>query len=197
MASRWARLSRGSLVAAFAVLTAAVSHTVAGGALPSAQVVALAIAFALIAAIPLTGRRLSLWRTAALVGVSQMLLHGLFSLFGSTVAVAATIDHHGAVAMSMGAGTDLTHPHPEALMLAAHTVAAIATLLLVRRGEQAARDLVELLSLTLTRLARLLETPLVTPAPRRTVRVREARSGLRTVFLGAHTDRGPPAAFGL
>jgi hypothetical protein len=198
MASRGARLSRGSLVAVFAVLTAAVSHTVAGGEPPSMQVVALAIAFALVACVPLAGRRRSIFSLAAMVGLSQLLLHGLFALFGSGGDVAATGGHHGAALLLDSSGPIAT-PHPDmaALMTIAHAIAALATLVLVRFGESAAQALVALLHLIVRTLTRLVAAPTFEPATRGRDDFPAIRSSLRVVFLGAHADRGPPLALGL
>lgn len=102
--SRWARFTRGWVVAAFSVFVAALSHSFAGGTTPSWLAIALALAFAAMLSIALSGGRArptSAGPTsagtgrAALIGTvlsvagSQVIFHGLFSLLGTLPAQAA------------------------------------------------------------------------------------------------------------
>ena len=80
MATRWARVARGWIVALLSTFVAALSHTLGGGSAPGLLAVVLSLAFAGILCIGLAGRTLSLWRTGISVALSQLIFHGLFSL---------------------------------------------------------------------------------------------------------------------
>ncbi len=84
MGSRPARAMRGTLASAVAIFVAALFHVAGGGAAPGVVPLALSLAFATLASIALTSRRLSLWRLTVSVVLSQFLFHALFSLGGGT-----------------------------------------------------------------------------------------------------------------
>src|SRR5690554_5818533 len=105
MTTRWARVLRGQVVAVCATFTAAFSHGAADGAHPPLAAIALALAFSSIVCVFLAAARLSRLRLAASVAVSQLLYHGLFSLFGVAAASTGTMSsgHHGSVVFAPGA----------------------------------------------------------------------------------------------
>lgn len=149
MSTRWARLARGWLAAIGATFAAAFSHVVAGGGHPPFFAVALSLAFAGLACTVLAGRRFSRTRLALSVVASQFLYHGLFSVFGESsstaapaVSDAASGHLHGAVLHSSSAAGIAGGLEWEPVMLAAHAVAAIATLMLMLYGEHLARAVV-------------------------------------------------------
>jgi len=157
MGTRWARFARGWIVALFSTFVAALSHALAGGAVPSIVAVVLSLAFAGIICIGLAGRTLSLGRMAVSVLISQLIFHGLFSFGGSggalTVSPSATVPP-AASAGSAGAGAHEHGPiglladlgsasvghsaaHDATWMWVAHAVAALITIVALRHGETA------------------------------------------------------------
>lgn len=200
MATRWARVARGFIAAAVATLVAALFHVAGGGSAPSALALTLSITFSVLAALALTGRRLSTWRLAASVVISQALFHVLFSL-GSASTTFATADG----SMHVHAGSHLvamTAPHaamasviPDSpLMWFAHASAALVTIAALRFGERAFWGLFETVRM---RLARTRRIPLAAPVAltRTLVPVARFESGhLRDlgVLLGRMRHRGPP-----
>lgn len=147
-----ARVLRGVLAAHLAVGSAALAHAGAGHHGPHAVVILLALVISVPLCTALCSVRLSRARLAGAVVLSQMVLHGLFTLFPSSYGVAPGIaDPHLHAVHSGGAsdpaGSHAAHGAPEMLaahpvpsahdgpMLAAHLVAAVVTYLVLRRGE--------------------------------------------------------------
>jgi hypothetical protein len=180
--SRWARFTRGWVVAAFSVFVAALSHSFAGGTTPSWLAIALALAFASMLSIALSGGRARAASAqgpgrAALVGTglsvagSQLIFHGLFSLLGaqpvaSAAKPAAALGVHlghqlssaqivsQLAAITPQAGSVLpSGAHHEVWMLLGHSIAGVLTIAAVLRGEQTVRGLVRTASLVLGGLA--------------------------------------------
>ncbi|WP_411699669.1 hypothetical protein [Conyzicola sp.] len=140
MTTRWARFARGWLAAVFSTLVAAASHTLAGGESPSVVSLAIALAFAGITCIALTGKTLSLPRLTAAVLVSQVAFHTLFSTISSPATVVQTAgtgahDHGATVELLAGSATG-TH-HSDGWMWLGHAAAAIVTIVTLRYGEGA------------------------------------------------------------
>lgn len=79
MHSRPARVARGLVAASVSTFVAALSHASAGSQAPSLVAVALCLVVASFACIALAGHRLTPWRTAAAVLVSQAVYHALFT----------------------------------------------------------------------------------------------------------------------
>ena len=131
MTSRWSRVLRGLGAGSAATLVAAASHSVAGGRLPGVVGVTLALFFAVIVSIALTGRRLSAVRLSASVLVSQLAFHVVFSTLGNAAEV-VTDGHHQTVV----AGTAMV-THASGGMWLAHAVAALVTTLALVFGERA------------------------------------------------------------
>jgi hypothetical protein len=140
MTTRWARFARGWLVALFSTLVAAASHTLAGGASPSVVSLVIALAFAGVACIALTGKSVSLLRVSLSVLLSQVAFHTLFSTIGvtaSTPHVAGGQHAHGAGAVLLGeAGAPMAH-HTDGWMWLGHAAAAVITVVALRYGEGA------------------------------------------------------------
>jgi hypothetical protein len=186
MDSRWARLARGFAAAAFATFVAALSHTVAGGAAPSAFGVLASFLLSASACTILTGRTLSVSRLAASVAVSQALFHGLFSNVGTPVAVV-----HDMAAMGVAAPA---HQHSDSGMWLAHVIAGVVTVLAFRYAETAFWGLADTARLFLARIVSLLfalPVPLPRPAPDRQRSILPADL---TPLLSSLRRRGPPAA---
>lgn len=204
MGSRWSRLLRGSLTTALALTVAAFSHVAGGGSAPGALGIGLAIAFALPAAVALTGRTLSIARLSAAVVVTQLAFHTLFSLGASTAAVsAAGGGHHDAAALVLTSGdaagvAGMAGMHSGPAMWAAHGVAAVATVIGLWFGERTVRALGELardgVSLVVVALGLVLVVVSEPVSPRHVV-ARAARLVPHDSGLARSTQphRGPPA----
>ena len=156
MTSRGARFIRGQVVAVFATFTAAFSHGAADGAHPPLVAIALALAFSSVACVLLSAARLSRARLAISVSISQLLYHGLFSLFGTAGQPGAVITsgHHGVIAISPGISPGMAVPAADPWMVVAHAAAAVLTFAILLRGEQALSCLGALSRLIVASLSR-------------------------------------------
>jgi hypothetical protein len=223
MTARWTRFARGWYIAAFATFVAALSHTLGGGAAPGLLPVVVSLAFAGIVCIGLAGRTASLWRTATAVLSSQLIFHGLFSLGASggslrTDAPAGTLPAHshtaGSALLSVQSGattvpglsgahavapmTGMTGmsaaPLDAALMVLAHLLAAVVTIVALRHGERALGLLVAAARLVVRRVLVAGSLPVRArtahraPAPALVFLPRELG-----VLLSVMRHRGPPA----
>jgi hypothetical protein len=164
---------RGSVVGLSASGLGTLGHGMAGGMLPSAPVMALATSSLVALGVALSGRP---WGLASLVAVlfgSQLALH---------VVLAGTADGQAMEGMSGDAV-------PGASMTGAHLGAAVATAVVLRRGEQWCQALVGLLARPLRAVALT-----VLPLPlRRRLPVRgPARVPVRTRLASSLSRRGPP-----
>ncbi|MFB2585047.1 hypothetical protein [Herbiconiux liukaitaii] len=154
MNDRITRVTRGLVAAAVATFVAAFSHVVAGGGAPGAAGSALAVAFAVLVCVALAGRRLRDLSLTLSVVLSQFVFHLLFGVGGG----GAAVSHAGAeVAGHAGHGADaaqLAALLPEATsgmahsespwMWFSHAVAAVVTIVALRRGELTLRRLGDL-----------------------------------------------------
>ncbi|AUG29532.1 hypothetical protein CXR34_08785 [Microbacterium hominis] len=115
--------------------------------------VLVALVLALPVCVFLAGRALSWFRLAVAVSISQLLFHALLSVpLGVSGAPAPAHDHHamgssmlssiGGVAVSMP-----DHAVADGSMWVAHVVAALITVLMLGRGEQAVLAVAQLLGL--------------------------------------------------
>ncbi|MDJ0349900.1 hypothetical protein [Cryobacterium sp. PH29-G1] len=194
MATRWARFARGWLTAVVAVLVAALSHIAGGGSAPAPLALALALAFAGMVSVVLAGKKLSLMKLSVSVAFSQLLFHLLFAL-GGTAGTMTVAGHHGSTTVLVGAASAAPAMHSGGAMWIAHTVAAVLTIVALRRGERAFWALVETARTALVTV--FIALGLVVPTPGRTARVRAAlrREVVRTdlaVLLSPMRHRGPP-----
>lgn len=140
MTSRQLRLLRGAAASSIATITAAVSHTVGGGAPPHPLlVIALSVFLTPIAAL-LVGRAPRISRLASTVLVSQAVFHVLFVVLGATLTpgIAAGGGHQHAMTLSMLSPGPATVA-PDLTMLVAHLVAGLFTIAMLWRGEQLLR----------------------------------------------------------
>ena len=208
MGSRGARLTRGMLASGVAIFVAALFHVAGGGAAPGLLPLVLSMAFATLASVALTARRLSLWRLTVAVGLSQFLFHLLFSLGGGGAHFSAPngMQHGGmqhlhagahltmtAGAMPASHGSDLTPS-----MWLTHLTAVLVTVVALRFGEQAFWGLFETARV---RVARTIDRLEVAPVPvPRSVRPVAAVEPVRWRDLGLPLarlrHRGPPAVAG-
>jgi hypothetical protein len=199
MSSRWVRVARGFLVAAFSVFVAMLSHVAGGGTAPGGLGLGLALTFATLASVGFAGKRPSLVRTAVSVGVSQFAFHLLFSVGASTSAQFRQSAHHGAVSVTtaaVGHGTQLHHG--DGWMWAAHAVAGAITVAFLWRGERAVWKLLATAShrLFVVLVGALVVLPVRTASAAlmaSPTSVRRLRDDLGVV-LSSLRHRGPPTA---
>lgn len=138
------RLARGWGAALIATLVAAGSHTLAGPGhhddAPSPLVFILTLALAGPLCTALAGRMLSWTRLSAGVLLSQGLFHGLYSLGPGAAPIQAGTapghEHH-VQHLTVAAAEPLPVSEVGVSMAAAHLVAAVVTVMLLRQGEQA------------------------------------------------------------
>lgn len=234
MSTRWTRVVRGLAAAAIATFVAAFSHAAAGGGAPGGVGLALALAFAVVVCVLFTRRSPSLPLLGASVVLSQLAFHLLFAVGSGAGAgvgagqLAPQGVHAGHASMSgsdllssgllssgtapdAGAGTG-AHLHDSGWMWLAHAVAALATIVLLRRGELVLRRLIELgrirgsqvaarIGAQLTALVRVLVLLIAAEGRPQELRVsaaaRPAADRLRDlgVVFGALRHRGPPRGF--
>ncbi|TFD47787.1 hypothetical protein E3T55_14610 [Cryobacterium frigoriphilum] len=199
MTSRWARVGRGSLTASVAVLLAGLSHVAAGGTAPALLGSVVALAFAVPVSVLLAGKTLSLFRLSLAVGVSQLLLHALFGLGAGSGGAMTVAGHHGLV--TVAADTTVVHAlqhgamHSGGTMWLAHGLAALVTVIALRRTERAT---VALLHFAQTQLrAVLIVFSGALPVLIRATTVRTSLLGTfvpneLAVLLSPMRHRGPP-----
>ncbi|MEV4687804.1 hypothetical protein [Microbacterium sp. LWH3-1.2] len=185
MTPRHVRALRGTSAAWVATVVAAAAHTLGGGGAPSPALVAAVGILAAPFAVALIGRGLSTWRLGASVLASQALFHVAFAV----TADADPAPLHGHHVTHLGGDLSAVVV-PDTPMLAAHALAAIATLAGLYGGERMLRALGSGIRSLFTRLrgvARRPSQPQVAPAPARPPLV-AAR-----IVLSDVSRRGPPA----
>jgi hypothetical protein len=213
MTTRWARVVRGQAVAVIATFAAAFSHGAADGAHPPVAAIALALAFSSIACVLLTARQFSRRRLAASVAISQLVYHGLFSLFGTAGSAPGAVitGHHGSLAFApLASGPTLAGStgalssqalFSQALssdlwMLVAHLGAAVLTFALVVRGENALSAVRRVADLVVAALSRwqVPQVPDLLPSGRRVATgQRDHVSHRQLILTSSLRHRGPPA----
>lgn len=166
MGSRGARLTRGMLASGTAILVAALFHVAGGGSAPGLVPLALSLAFATLASVALTARRLSLWRLTLAVAVSQFLFHALFTLGegGARFSDAGTAHLHAGSHLTMTVAA-MPAAHTSDLspsMWMTHATAVLVTVIALRFGEQAFWGL---LDTARVRIHRAADRLVVVPVP--------------------------------
>ena len=174
---------RGLGAGSAATLVAAASHSVAGGRVPSALGITLALFFSVIVSIALTGRGLSAVRLAASVVVSQLAFHVVFSTLGGAAEV-VTDGHHQTVVSGAAMVT-----HASEGMWLAHGIAAVVTTLALVFGERAFYGLRD--------TARMLLAALLTPPATATVAIDRAPLPAPLTFFAPRIVREFHAALGV
>lgn len=191
MTSRQLRLLRGAAASSIATITAAVSHTLGGGAAPHPLlVIGLCVFLTPVAAVAV-GRTLHLGKLSGAVLLSQAVFHMLFSALGATLASSGTFaghrHHHHGLPLTLS-GQTLTAIAPDAAMLAAHVVAAVATIAMLWRGEQLLRTIAHWV-----RTALRVWTPRpLADFPRPAALDATARRFVSVLRVGDLSLRGPP-----
>lgn len=179
---RQLRLVRGASASSAAVVVSAAAHTIGGGAPPHPLLVIGLSVFLTPIATALLGRAVrapGLTRLSGTVALIQAVFHLLFHFLGAVLAPvgAAAAHRHGADALpapvstqhagSNGPGAELAvvlhGAVPDAGMLVAHLIAAVATVALLWRGERIARAVADWVRATLAARMPLLSTRLRMP----------------------------------
>jgi hypothetical protein len=196
------RVARGTAAAAVSTFVALLSHVAGGGVVPAVEGVAVPLVLSFAVCTVLAGRRLSLPRLAASVVVSQLLFHVLFVL-GSPTGMTATdgTTASSAHVHSIVLDTTASHGHTDgAGMWWAHALAALVTIVALRRGERASAHLLGVARIVVLRLAiaPLQRARSVVPvAIKRVVppvAVAHERVDARRDLATVSTRRGPPRA---
>lgn len=193
MGTRWARLARGTIAAAVATFLAAFSHSVAAGEVPSTFSLTVSFALSVFVCVALTGRRVSLPRTAVAVAVSQTIFHTLFTAVGASAPIIGTTDAGHHTASTVTAALAPTHHHG-AGMWAAHALAALVTVLALRFGEGAWWAIVGTARFALSSVSRwaALRAAPAPSAPRLAVADRFFIRRELGILLSVMRHRGPP-----
>jgi hypothetical protein len=147
LSHRQVRVARAVAASSFATLVALASHVAAGGAGPSAMLVAAVCVLAWLPGIALIGRRPTLVRQAMTILVAEAALHATFTI-AAAPSQSALVPRSGAAMAAMpgmaGPAPVGTMTAPSAAMWAAHAVAAVLTVIAWNRGEAAFWALVHL-----------------------------------------------------
>lgn len=187
MTPRHVRTLRGAAAAWVATIVAATSHTLAGGGAPAPVLVGVVGVLAWPVGIALVGRRLSVWHLGAAVIASQVLFHLAFAISAGADPAAATGHLHH---LALSGGGLAAVAAPDAPMLLAHALAAVATLSGLYGGERMLRALGRGIRSILQRAD---VAPRAPHAPVRRSADLPASAPLRGVVLSDLSRRGPPS----
>jgi len=213
-ASRGARVGRGAVVSVVAVLLAAVSHVASGGPTPGTTGTIMALTFAFLVSIALSGRRLNIVRLSLSVALAQVAFHLMFGI-GAAAAGAEPVSASGAhrtvmagmLGMAGEGGRMLGNASPstgaadtmdmttDPRMWLGHALAALITVALLHRGEKTFWNLVALAGAGIDRVALVFALPSsVAIARHRVVAAIAERRGLLDlgILLADLPRRGPP-----
>ncbi|WP_157427539.1 hypothetical protein [Agromyces salentinus] len=197
MTSRWARVARGGVIAAFATFVAALSHTLGGGSAPGALAVGLSFAFSALLCIAVVGARLSAVRTVIAVGVTQFALHALYSVQGASAAPAVRgAGHHHLIELPPVAASAAPFAY-DASMFATHLAAVVVTVVAIRRGDAALHAALRAMVLAVGAVIRGapvldVEAPARLMPSRSSSRFAEPRALAGLLHLSTMRHRGPP-----
>ncbi|WFP16080.1 hypothetical protein [Citricoccus muralis] len=209
------RLLRGWLAAGLITLLAAGGHSLAhlGSATghgTETSVAPMVWVFTLVLAGPLctalAGLRWSRMRTLGAIGLSQLLFHLFFTLFGSAGTTVTAVNsvstpghaHHveslsvlSSDPVEVTAQSAVYSSVASGLMVLAHLLAAVGAYAVVHHGEATAYRLIDLLLLAGTRrILRAVEQTSATPP--RLVATAPRPAQRRMVLVSSATPRGPP-----
>lgn len=189
MTPRHVRALRGGIAAWIATVVAATAHTLAGGGAPSPALVAGIGILATPVAVALIGRRLAAWRIAAAVLLAQAFFHVAFAVTaGADPSVAATVHTHHVLSVASPLAPGLVGT--DGPMLAAHVLAAIATVVALVSGERMLRALGRGIRSMFSRLDAV--TPPASSAPRVGTMPPPTTHVAGRLVLSDLSRRGPP-----
>jgi hypothetical protein len=209
MDGRQRRALRGAAAAALSVFVAAWFHVASGGDAPTPLAVIASFVLASPVCVLLAGRRTRLWSLAVSVGLSQFLFHALFSLgapsdvrfvsAGGAEAMPGMPDMHGMSDLSLhaigGHGASAAAVAVPAMWVG-HALAALITIVAIRRSERALAALFALAARFLVRALLLALAPLRGETAELPQRPAVRAVAQLVVEAGLHR-RGPPVRFAL
>ena len=191
---RQTRVGRGVAASSVAVVVALGMHLAAGGARPALILLVAVLVLSWLPGVLLIGRRVRLWRQAAVIVPAQFAMHALFAAGGGSTAA----PHDSMAGMRMpvlpGWATASGSGTADAPMWFAHGLAAVITVLAWNRGERTFWALCRLAEtvLRVTRIdAALSPVPVTAPAP---IRVDPPVPLLLADRVRSIPRRGPPTA---
>lgn len=194
--ARATRAARGAVAASVATFVALLSHVSGGGDLPGVFGLAVPLALSFVVCTALAGRRLSTWRLAVAVALSQVLFHTLFVL--GSYDLAAGMHMHGSALPALSSGAGLPAHTPDAAMWLGHAVAAVATTIALHRGERTLAGLRVLAERSVAWLRARIRVVLALPAApavRRTMAAAVVAVRPNAVLVvSSARRRGPPLA---
>lgn len=195
--SRAVRTARGAFGALAATLLAVASHGLAGGiATPLAVIATVVLALPL--CVLLAGRVGSLWRLSLAVVPAQFVYHWSFAGLGASQLSSAqgrgsAHSAHFVFSESVALTPELTTSGiADAWMWTAHALAAVLTIALMHRGEQAAMHLLRVLRSTLS--IRLMSAVTLPQRGAILAHLTADTPRIQQPFLSTVSRRGPPAA---
>jgi hypothetical protein len=136
-------LLRAASMATVILTLASAAHLAGGGQLPAPAILLAVLALTTLGSTTATRLRLGFPAMAALLGIGQLALHGLFTAFGSpgAAAPAGTTLHAGHLTAAgfllPAAPAHAAEAASGPLMLAAHALATLVCALLLAKGEEA------------------------------------------------------------
>ncbi|WP_374977574.1 hypothetical protein ACEYYH_07345 [Microbacterium trichothecenolyticum] len=185
MTPRHVRALRGTAAAWVATVIAATAHTLGGGGAPSPAFVTAVGILAAPFAVALIGRRLSAWRIGVTVLASQAMFHVAFAVTADADPAAL----HGHHVTHLGGDLSAVVV-PDTPMLAAHVLAALATLAGLYGGERMLRALGRGIR---SLFSRLRGVALRAPLPRFVPPPAGSVLAAARIVLSDVSRRGPPA----
>ncbi len=136
MTTRWARVARGFVAAAVSLFAAAAFHIIVGGTIPTVLAIACCLVASTFVCVGLSGKKLSLPKLSAAVGVSQFLFHSVFSMWTAQPAIGMSVGHmHDQLLVFLPQAGSAVSADPD--MWLAHGLAAAVTIAALRHGEAA------------------------------------------------------------
>lgn len=193
MNPRALRLVRATAVTATAVVLASAAHLAAGGAAPGIAGLTTAFVFGTILGTALlSGRRLTVLRTAATIAGGQAVFHAVFSWGAVSTSGADAHAHASSAAFDSGA-LDAVHAHDATSMLLAHVVAGLLSLAVLLVEVHLLDHLVMLARRAVFRLVDVASPVLVPSAPLRIAAERVAQRPRTHPVATPALRRGPPA----
>lgn len=206
---RLTRSLKGIGAAFVASSTAVASHVLAGGLIPDPIILGLLAVLAMFVCVVLAHVKQTLFRLASSVVVSQAMFHWLFSTMtaspaqrpvtSSIAADSMAASHHAmhsmpASVMSDPATVSMSHSMHSPAMLAAHTVAAVITVVLLYRSEKIAATFSRLIGLLCSFvLTVIVATPIVERQLSREPSAQPVLWRSQTTRRSPVLQRGPPA----
>lgn len=185
---------RAAVTAAVSTVATSAAHAAAGGHLPAVPVLAAVLAFSVLGAYLLCGSRVTLLGRALSVTLSQVLLHGAFTILGHATAVASP-GHSHAGGREPFVLHEVSAAAPPASMPWLHVIAGAATVAALQTGAHTLRLLARALGLSVVVALRLVGAPPVASRQRARVPAAPPVRGPRLLLLAAScARRGPPAA---